>query len=733
MPASIYPALPSRPTRRLSALALTAASFTGALTGLSSVGPAQALTLDTEVEIVAAEDARVVDPALLALVTHADPDTRERAALALGRIGRPDDVPALAALLQDPDVEVRRSAAFALGEIEDSTAAFPLEEVLLSALEPDAEVRELAVHGLGKLGRGPEACRAALRDGAETVQARALLAAWRIPGAAELEEILQFSRHKKVEVRWCATYCLMRLLGAPASGATPIPGAPELSAEDRDRIALQLLASSEEDDARVVLQALRGLRTRPEDAVTARMLALLGHEDWRVRVEALRTLGAELPSGDPRAVPMERLAPLLDDANPNVVATLLEALARIGGDDARDTLFARLEAPHPRHRELALASLALRLRAERGDADTLPTAYATRFRAALDRLQRDPVWSVAAATTEVGDLLPEEEQGPFYLGLARQEGRIAKLAVGPYLDWRAKRTVGWPTPEQFEPELGEFLGAADPMVVLMTLNGLGAIDARAREAAAADSAGSIDTGSAGAAFAGLLEAQRSRFLADPLAADVRQTIAELAATRVDEPAMEGILLRSADDPSFLVRRTAITALTAAGREAPRAAGPVETRHGPAALRAILEWSRRDHRAVFETAAGTFEARLFSREAPLTCWNFAQLAEAGFYDGGSWHRVVPDFVLQDGCPRGDGWGGPPDAIRCEINRRSYGRGALGMALSGKDTGGSQFFFTHAEQPHLDGGYTVFGELVKGRATADLVAQGDPITRIRVISE
>jgi cyclophilin family peptidyl-prolyl cis-trans isomerase/HEAT repeat protein len=748
--------------------------------------PGQALALEpeTEVAIVAAEDAREAGPALLALLTDADAATRERAALAVGRIGRPEDVPVLAPLLQDPEVTVRRSACFALGEIEDSTAAFPLEELLLSGLEPDAEVRELAVHGLGKLGRGAEACRAALRDGAETVQARALLAAWRIPGAPELEETLQFSQHKRVEVRWCAAYCLMRLLGAPASGATPIPGAPELTEDDRDRIASRLLALTEESDARVVLQAARGLRTRPEAAVTARMQALLAHEDWRVRVEALRTLGAELPteatdtaadtsataaasdagdtgtteaarpdrSRDRRDIPLDTLTPLFDDPNPNVVATLLEALARIGGDEALGTLFAQLENPRARHRELALLSLAARLREARGSDGTLPQDLAARFGAALDRLQRDPVWSVAATTAEVGDLLPEEAQGPFYLGLARQEGRIAKLAVGPYLDWRAARTEGWPRPEQFEPELGEFLAASDPMVVLMTLNALGEIYTRAETALAAtdttDTTRDEATGDGARddardddatdttrfqPLAHLLEAQRLRFLDDPLAADVRQTIADLAGARVADPAMEALLLRSANDPAFPVRRAAIAALTAAGREAPRAAGPVETRHGPETLRSILEWSRKDHRAVFETAAGTFEARLFAREAPLTCWNFAQLAEAGFYDGGAWHRVVPDFVLQDGCPRGDGWGGPPDPIRCEINRHEYGRGALGMALSGKDTGGSQFFFTHAEQPHLDGGYTVFGELVKGRTVADLVAQGDPITRIRVVSD
>ena len=90
--------------------------------------------------------------------------------------------------------------------------------------------------------------------------------------------------------------------------------------------------------------------------------------------------------------------------------------------------------------------------------------------------------------------------------------------------------------------------------------------------------------------------------------------------------------------------------------------------------------------------------------------------------------MPNFVIQDGDPRGDGSGGPGTVIRDEINRRRYDRGALGMALSGPDTGGSQFFITHSPQPHLDGGYTVFGHVVTGWDVLDLIVQGDRIRRI-----
>lgn len=113
-------------------------------------------------------------------------------------------------------------------------------------------------------------------------------------------------------------------------------------------------------------------------------------------------------------------------------------------------------------------------------------------------------------------------------------------------------------------------------------------------------------------------------------------------------------------------------------------------------------------------------------------NFVQLAKRGYFAGITVHRVVPNFVMQDGDPRGDGNGGPGYQIRCEINEVPYERGAVGMALSGKDTGGSQWFATHSPQPHLDGGYTVFGKVIRGMDVVDNTVRGDVIRSI-VIKE
>ncbi len=117
---------------------------------------------------------------------------------------------------------------------------------------------------------------------------------------------------------------------------------------------------------------------------------------------------------------------------------------------------------------------------------------------------------------------------------------------------------------------------------------------------------------------------------------------------------------------------------------------------------------------------------------MTCLNFLQLAGQGFYDGLGFHRVVPDFVVQAGDPRGDGWGGPGYSIRDEANMLPFERGTLGMALSGPHTGGSQFFVTLGRQPHLDGEYTAFGRVVEGLAILDLLVQGDRILGINEIT-
>jgi cyclophilin family peptidyl-prolyl cis-trans isomerase/HEAT repeat protein len=137
-------------------------------------------------------------------------------------------------------------------------------------------------------------------------------------------------------------------------------------------------------------------------------------------------------------------------------------------------------------------------------------------------------------------------------------------------------------------------------------------------------------------------------------------------------------------------------------------------------------------AKIETEKGDIFIRLSPHLAPLTVSNFIMLAQKGYYNNLSFHRVVSDFVVQGGDPRGDGWGGPGYSIPCEYSDAPFLRGTLGMATSGKDTGGSQFFFCHSEQPHLNRRYTVFGTVVRGMDVVDIIEIDDKISQILILN-
>ena len=139
-------------------------------------------------------------------------------------------------------------------------------------------------------------------------------------------------------------------------------------------------------------------------------------------------------------------------------------------------------------------------------------------------------------------------------------------------------------------------------------------------------------------------------------------------------------------------------------------------------------------AVIKTDKGDMIAELYPDETPQTVANFVELAKSGFYDGLNFHRVIPNFVIQGGCPYGNGVGGPGWRIKCECvgQKRKHNRGSLSIAHAGRDTGGSQFFVCHSPQPHLNGVHTIFGELIDddSKSVLDAIRQGDKITTIEI---
>jgi peptidyl-prolyl cis-trans isomerase B (cyclophilin B) len=125
---------------------------------------------------------------------------------------------------------------------------------------------------------------------------------------------------------------------------------------------------------------------------------------------------------------------------------------------------------------------------------------------------------------------------------------------------------------------------------------------------------------------------------------------------------------------------------------------------------------------------------YPEDAPKTVENFVTLAKKGFYDNLSFHRVVPDFVVQGGCPKGDGTGGPGHTVKAEFNKQKHVRGTVAMARSQHpDSAGSQFYITYGATPHLDGSYTVFGHVVSGMEHVDRIKQGDRMKTVAIVEE
>ena len=139
-------------------------------------------------------------------------------------------------------------------------------------------------------------------------------------------------------------------------------------------------------------------------------------------------------------------------------------------------------------------------------------------------------------------------------------------------------------------------------------------------------------------------------------------------------------------------------------------------------------------AEIHTEKGLMKVEFFEKDAPGTVKNFTDLSKKGYYDGLTFHRVIPNFVIQGGCPEGTGRGGPGYQIDCELDgdNQYHDRGVLSMAHAGRNTGGSQFFICHSRQntAHLDRNHTVFGKVVEGLEVIDDIRQGDKIEKIVV---
>ena len=629
--------------------------------------------------ILRGEDRREAGP-VRPFLADPDPEVRARASLALGRIGRQEDVSRLVERLGDTDATVRATAAFALGLNADPDAAAPLRDALT---DPDAPVRASAARALGRVDAPGNAAAlvSLIRDDEGAPVREALYALWRLRDPATADAVLERTADPDPELRRAAAYCLMRMVGPAAVGATPVPGGTDLPPDARQKAAAALTVLAADGDGRIRELAARGLGGPDLPGAAGILVGLLDDPAWRVRVNvliSLRNLGGAF---DP-----EVLSASLDDPSPNVRLAALGALAAGPAIASLEPRVERLlQAGEPPLQAAAVATLA----AWRG-AEFLPV---------LARLAGEPDPAVRAATAGILGGMPGAGAEALLRDQLNDDPRVAAAALAA---------------------LGDRAGADRRA---LGIGGLRAADFTVR-ATAVGLLPDDDPSLLGRLRAAWADAAR-----DPQN-DVRVAVLRKAAAAPGGDA-DGLLDAIArEDPDWLVRRMAAAALEARGDlEAPDP-GPLETGEGVSYYEAILREGERAPRAVIETDRGVVAIELFARDAPLTVRSFMSLVESGYFDGLTFHRVVPNFVVQGGDPRGDGWGGPGYQIRCELGPGPYGRGTVGMALDGRDTGGSQFFITHTPQPHLDARYTVFGRVVAGMDVVDRIVQGDRILRARI---
>lgn len=621
------------------------------------------------------------EPDLAAMLVDPDASVRRRAALAIGRVGLSEGVPLLVDRLADPDADVRAMAAFGLGLLGDVDAVGPL----LRTLGEDAAVpvRGRAIEALGLIGDASAA--------GPIVNASAGCAVLLAPIAPDDSD---WPKAPEIEACRLALFALVRLRdqdalrslaldqsGQPISRWWPVAYALQRGEAPDAPAFLTLVSSSGVYTPAFALRALAALKDARVIPL-ARVLAA-ADVDVKLRVAAVRALAVF----DQATVGTVLLDLVRDPRTPLNLA--LEAVAGAAGEGAFDTLLDLFAHP----------SAAMRVAAMRRAAAIEPEG----FLVVLSSFGADSDWSVRAA-------LP---------------GILAGMKVP------RDRVIGWITDAGEDADVRVRAAALDALVAAeapdATKRLFEALDAPdySLRAAAARLVGARRPDGGAARLA------RAYERADSDATPQARSAALAALARYGGGPAEAVLRRALDDREWPVRLQAQRLLAEMGVADARALRPAPIRQpvGFFESEALLHPSFSPH-AFIETRHGTIQLELNVVDAAVTTQTFIELARAGFYNGLRVHRLIPHFVIQAGDPRGDGGGGPGFTQRDELSPVPFLRGTVGMALSGPDTAGSQFFIALSPQPHLDARYTVFGRMVAGEQVLDQVAPWDVIERVRI---
>ena len=646
-------------------------------------------------EIARLEDARTTGQGRLQeFLSHPEPFVRARAVQALGRMPLPEYseevTEPLCRALDDTEAAVRYAAAFALGLRADPKSAGVL---VAYRNNDDAKLRARIVEALSKID-DPVARREVRRSLLDTsmrvrLEAAVGTARWDpdAPDARETDRALvdllgEYALESKTNERsareaelvWRGIFALQR------------------RGNDLGRGVFLEFATSKAPLER--LFAIRGLARLEPDAESVALVgaALDGPNattDWRIAYEATVALGR---FADPEG--LAALFAAMEHDSVHVRAGVIEALGNFPEETKRTLPYIQ--------RGLVDASASVRRAAMMAMARAIEPGEACPV---LKRSARDPDpfvrLGIAAAAAEIDD--------------SQARAVLEELAADPnrLVATRAVQGLGTNFDEASRPFLHRMLASEDNGIRLAAIMALreapSKIDVKPLVRAFESSTGDISTEVAFNALENLhaIGSSDALVLLEKATEDPRPFVRATAARLSEQRTVEAALPTSASD--------ALPEVPVPGRGLPA------WRFNP-----LVE---------VKTSRGSMFFELFPAEAPIHVYNFLELAQQETYDGLSFHRVVPDFVIQGGDYRGDGNGARPwrgDSLRHEFGSRKYVRGSLGMPrYEDPDSGGSQFFVTHRPTPHLDGRYTIFGELRAGGEVLDLIEVGDRILSVRIL--
>jgi len=647
----------------------------------------------TEALLVRLESLRVNPVELAPFVSDPNAEVRERTATSLGRLRNSATLGSLSTLVNDPEAAVRLTAANALGQTDGSRIIVQRR----LAIETSNPVRVALINSIGLKGdawdidmlldavQQPVDEHHSIEEVAAAAEALGQMAVRGI-STVKIERVCRILvkqlRRPNNDIRASTAFALARI--TPAS----------LNQQDSEAL---IQAAKDESMAAIkahLVRATSGLKyghaVRDELLVDA-----MHHTATGVRIAVARTAASTGWTG---------LTAMLDDLEPSVAIATIEAIGRM-------PQLGRLELLGPIVRSGGLLEYT-------GDGPVDPKL--AKAVAALSALDVPAIWwenDTARYSRVQNGLLPSltqymAEERSYLIrraatAIATDPGNLLRLANN-------------------DPDTGVRTAAANRL-----LGGRGSFTRAMRllnsndemvKATATDWLKDNPTPKAEPALLNLVASAKSPILVQSATQALARHYASLRPRKRKSLGASNLLpgLLGHEDSSV---RSAAIELAKVLQIWPNF---LEYSPDPIDMAAVMEIRS----AVISTDHGDAIIALYPEHAPLTVRNFARLADAGFYDDLSFHRVIPDFVVQGGDPRGDGLGGPDYTIPDEINALPYMEGTIGMALSGPDTGGSQWFVTLAPQPHLDGRYTVFGHVVQGMNVFRTILAGDRIENVSI---